>query len=230
MKEKALFEDEALTYAIENAAAKVGFEFDVTTLDGLLSDDLFVALTVQIAEVLENPQFTDVVEKIPNQPPPPLPQGYGLRLRTRYKQGHTESMTFFRIKDSWQSTALSLIGLGLALAYANPIGAIIPAANLVLNTWKNFVVLRRPDDSLQIETYEALVNAQAEIAKSKSVAKNPTVEDIHRVGKTKPTLVTLDNVLDGLKRLRERNLVEVASWGKNSDDYSNIQNRWRPKL
>src|SRR5258708_4171747 len=119
MTEKALFEDESLKYAIANGAAKAGCDFEVACLTELLSVDMAAALIEQIVEVLESPLFTAVVERIPNQPSPQLPQGYGLRLRTRYKQGRAESMTFFRVKDSWQSTALSLVGLVLALATAS---------------------------------------------------------------------------------------------------------------
>lgn len=139
-------------------------------------------------------------------------------------------MTFYRVKDSWQASCLSLAGLAIALSTSAAVGTITPAASLVFTTWKNLVTLRRPDDAIQLDTYEALVKAQVAFIKAKSAIKDPNIEDIYRAAQSGSTLGSVEQVLDGLKRLRECGLVEVSKWGQHSEDYLNPENKWRPKL
>ena len=230
MRELALFENEALHHALVDAAAKIDLKLDERSIEEALPDNLIILLTEQIVQVLEDPSFRDIVERIPNQPRPNQAEGYGLRLWARYKTSHPNSMTFYRIKDSWHSSCLSLAGLAIALATSATLGTIIPAAKLVLTTWKNLVTLRRPDDAIQIDTYEALVQAQAALLRTETSRKNPNAGDIYRSAKFGSTLESVEHVQNGLARLRERGLVEVSKWGEDSEDYQHPENTWRPRL
>jgi hypothetical protein len=230
MDEKVLFEDEAILYVLTNGASMIGLDLDARQFEESLPIDLSVKLTKQIVAVLEDPSFTALVEKIPDQQPPILPEGYGLRLRAVYTKGHPHLMAFYRVKSSWQASCLALVGLGVAIAVSSASGAIVPAAGLVLATWQSIVTLRRPDDAIQLDTYDALIKAQAALLKTTSASKDPTIRNILGAAEPGSTLDSFEKVLTGLTRLRERGVVEVSRWGKDSDDYSNPENRWRPKL
>ncbi len=230
MKEFVLFEDEALDHTLVNGAQGIGLNLDARLIEEALPVELGAILTRQIIQVIEAPSFTEIVQRIQNQPPPNKPEGYQSRVWARYREGRTESMTFYRIKDSWQSHCLSLAGLAIALSLTATPSAIVPAANLLLTTWNNLVILRRPDDALMLDTYEALIKAQAALLSRGAIVKDPDVEDICREIQSGVSLISCEEVLEALKNLRERGLVEVSYWGHHSGDYADMENRWRPKL
>jgi len=230
MNQKAVYEVELLDYALSNASAIVAPTLDTRSLQESIPVDLAAELTRQLVAVLEDESFTAVSTRIANQRAPAPASGYGLRLRAKYKDGQPESMTFYRITDSWQSTALSLVGLAIALATQSHPGPIVPSASLVLNSWKQLVTLRKPADALEIDTYEALTAALAKLSMRTLSAKQPTALEVFDSRPEGSVLPTARDAIDGLKRLKELNLVEVASWGRNSGDYANELNRWQPKI
>lgn len=230
MSQQAVFESEVLDYAFSNAAKNASIDVDPGLLQESLAVDCAVELARQFVEVLENDSFTSTLARVPDQPPPAPLTSYGLRLRNKYKDGKVSSMTFYRIKDSWQSTALSLVSLGIALATNSHTGVIVPSAGIVLSSWKQFVVLSTPANHLEIDTYEALIRAMARLATKTLSAKEPSVEDILAARDEDSELASIPDVIDGLKRLKELNLIEVTQWGEHPGDYSHPGNRWRPRI
>ena len=225
-----MYEVELLEYALSNASPIVAPDLDTSSLQESLPADLVAELTRQLAEVLEDSSFTSVSTRIHNQTAPAAQSGYGLRLRKKYKDGEPDSMTFYRIKDSWQSSALSLLGLAIALATHSNAGPIVPSASIVLNSWKQLVTLSKPADALEIDTYEAMIAAFAKLSMRILSAKQPTALEIFDARHVNSVISKASDAIDGLKRLKELNLVEVASWGGNSGDYSHEGNRWQPRI
>jgi hypothetical protein len=230
MNQKAVYEVELLDYAIANALAIVAPDLNAQSLQESIRVDLAAEITRQLVQVLDNESFTAVSTRIANQRAPAAASGYGLRLRAEYKDGQPESMTSYRLTDSWQSTALSLLGLAIALATQSHTGPIVPSASIVLNSWKQLVTLRKPANALEIDTYEALTAAVARLSMRTLSAKQPTAVEVFDSRLEGSVMSTVADAIDGLKRLKELNLVEVASWGRNASDYANELNRWQPKV
>ena len=230
MKHKAVYEVELIDYAVTNALEIVAPDVDTQSFQESMRVDLAAEITRQLVEVLEDESFTAVITRIANQRTPAAVSGYGLRLRAEYRNGQPESMTFYRITDSWQSTALSLIGLAIALATQSHTGPIVPSASIVLNSWKQLVTLKKPAHALEIDTYEALTAALARLSMRTLSAKQPTAIEVFDSRLEESVMSTAADAIDGLKRLKELNLVEVTSWGRNSSDYANESNRWQPKI
>jgi hypothetical protein len=230
MNQKAVYEVELLDYAISNASAIVAPNLDTRALQESMPVSLASEIIQQLAQVLDDQSFTALATRIAGQRAPAPASGYGLRLQADYKDGQPESMTFYRITDSWQSTALSLLGLAIALATHSHTGPIVPSAGIVLNSWKQLVRLRKPADALEIDTYEALTAALARLSMRTLSAKQPTALEVFDSRREGSVLSTIRDVIDGLKRLKQLSLVEVSSWGGNSGDDANESNRWQPKL
>lgn len=229
MSQQAIFEYQVLEYALSNASNYASVGIDANALEEALPFDCAQEISRQIVEVLDDSSFTEVVTRLPNQPPPASPSNYGLRLWTQRKDGQTTSVTFYRINDSWQSTALSLVSLGIALATKSHPGFIAPSAGILLNSWKQLVSLKEKD-RLEIDTYEALIRAMAKLATKTLSAKEPSPGEIFESRGECAVLATITDVTDGLKRLKELSLVEVTLWGGNAGDYSQKDNRWRPTI
>ncbi|MCA9139907.1 MAG: hypothetical protein KDB00_24205 [Planctomycetales bacterium] len=223
---QSLYENEALKHVVADGARRVGMHLDVVPFLDSLAMESIHALHEQFLQVLEHDDLSDFVERKRNQSPPDPDAGYGMRLRAEYQDGAPVAMTFYRVKDSWQANCLSLTGLALALASYSP-NAMVPAASLVLNTWKNLINLRRPDDAAQLDAYEAMLKAKAALVQ-KSDKRDPSVREILASSNDLNT-ASLDEMIDGLNRLRLQGLSEVSDWGCASMDYENPENRWRPR-
>jgi hypothetical protein len=230
MSQQAIFEYQVLEYAFSSASKAASLELDTGSLEESLPVNFAAELNQQLVDVLEDISFTAVVARIPNQQPPVPSPSYALRLRAKYKDGQLNSMTFYRIKDSWQSTALSLVSIAIALAAQSHTGVILPSASILLNSWKQFVALSRPKDDLEIDTYEALVRAMAKLAMKTLSARQPSAAEIFTARAESVVLSMISDVVDGLKRLKELSLIEIAAWGGHGGDYSHPENRWQPRI
>lgn len=224
---QSLYENEALEHLVADGARRLNLQLDTSLVLDLLTMEIACNLHHQALQVLEQDDLKGVVERELDQSPPNRDAGYGMRLRTDYQGSTPNAMTFYRIKDSWQANCLSLAGLALALASASP-SAVVPAASLLLNTWNNLVILRRPEDAAQLDAYESMVRAKVMLVQKKE-KRDPSVIEIHAIS-INPSSKGLDETNCSLNRLRVRGLSEVSHWGNASLDYDCTENQWRPKL
>lgn len=160
------------------------------------------------------------IELIPDQPLPSR-NGYGLQLHAKEIGGKTQSITFYRLKDTWVREALLLLGATLGIAMMSPAAA-VPALNFVYNGWRNLLKLQRPQDALLIDTYKALL-ASADTAEGE--VRWPAARTVsERSG------LTIEDTVAGLKRLSALDLTEVAQWADHSHDLENEHNIWKTKI
>lgn len=232
MPEQSFFENEALTDAITAGLRHLGLNQTADRIEERIPTESAISLLKQIHSILEDPSFaSSIIARVPGQSPPSAPPGsLSSRLWIQYGEDKPEKMVFYRVKDSWQTTCLSLVGLTFALFAGSATAVIVPASGLLLNTWRNIVALRRPEDSLLLDAYESLLRAQASLLDESSGKRAPDVTDIHAAARQGSTLQSIEDTITGLKRLRDKGLVEVCDWAANSGDYDNPQNRWRPRL
>jgi len=222
MDERIFFESETLIDSLVDGLKTIDVEIAPEELLNILQEKQADALNDSLVELFRDPMLGEHVETVDNVEPPGIPRGFGSLLRKSVKEGRIARMTFFRVKPSWETSAISLIGIGLGLAFLSPT-AIVPGVGLIRNVWKNLITLRRPEDSRAIDTYEALLKAQVLHKEGTRInVYYPTVRDIHEAsGVLEERAIVL-----GLAQLKDLKLVEVKKWGGQSWDYEHPENRW----
>jgi hypothetical protein len=143
MSERRFFDSEALIDALVKSTTEIDLEFDTNLLLKKLRQNDADILNDAILQVLKESELVSDVEHHQTIPPPGQQQGFGLRLRRKIKDGHTEKVTFYRVKESLKTGYLSLVGLAAGLWMNSP-SVVIPGTSLLINSWRNFISLKHP--------------------------------------------------------------------------------------
>ena len=179
------------------------------------------ALNDAIAECLHDPFLSEHVDIFDNQALPNS-DGFGAVLRRQIKDGKSQSITFYRLKDTWVRDSLLLLGATIGVVIATP-AATVPAATLVKNLFSNLLTLRRDANAGELlDAYDALLNAIV------SVGSGPWPSTLQI--QTLNSSMSLADITASLRRLKDLDLIEVNEWGDGCLDFEHPENRWKPKL
>lgn len=222
MAERKFFENEALLDTLVAAKSEIRLDFELDQLLAKINQNDADILNDAILEVLEESDFASDVDSLLTNPPPGQQQGFGLRVRRKVKEGQIEKVTFFRVRESLKTGALSLVGLSAALWMQSPT-IVISGASLLLTGWRNLITLKASKNKHEIAAYEALLKVQIKKMQDTDLKYYwPSTKEVHvETGNNsrQDTIIGLANLLD----LR---LVEVKHWGNRPHDNTNLKNLW----
>jgi hypothetical protein len=177
-----------------------------------------------LCEILaeEKPEAVEF-EEYATSTPNPLESRLG---SIRGRDGKTVTY-FIRIQDSLRASAVSLMGILVAL-HTGYLGAIVPALTALKNTWDNLVSLHETKDGDALTLLKTLAHLRA----NKSI-KKPT--DHKECFPTTAELLSeckLDEVsaMDAIKKLNGLGLIKCYAWGGQVGDLGGLDNRWSEKV
>ena len=223
-EERHFFESEAMLDLLQLAWQQLHGD-DAVLDDAILStmsEEHKDSLNDLLVELLREEIPPEAVTVEPDQVVSGSPAGFGARLKARRSEGEIVRMDFFRIRESKEAIALSLLGLTIGLLLGNP-GAVIPAVGLARTVYGNLVTLRSPDNDAALKSYQAILSAKAAAASSGEPRPwYPTLKQIH--AETGHTDIT--QTVNGLTTLLGKRLAEVIEWAGEKDDYTNANNKW----
>lgn len=174
-----------------------------------------------IATVLTDEVDTGRVSVTAQKLPEGEEHGFKSILWKHKREGVTQEIALFRIKDTLTENWLPVLGIAVAV-FTSPIGAAFSAAELARRIWRNFRKLKRPQDADAIEVLEAIVKCRAK-AVTASDALEPTTRDIAATAGR----ISEGDVHAALKKLIGLQAVEVAEWGAQAGDLRHPENRWK---
>lgn len=222
MAERIFSESEALLDALSDALGSLDIGMYPQDILVGLSEGQIDALNDELVSIYDEMSPPDLVSRVEDQAIPRPPEGYGLRLRTQLEEGKPVRMDIYLVKKSWLTTALSLTSFSFALYMGSPT-AVLSAIGLIRNTWNNLFSLKRPEDALALECYDALLKVQAKKKQSSKIASYyPSLVEIQsEAGHTKK-----EDTVNGMTRLLAQGLVKVKEWADQGHNYQHPDNRW----
>lgn len=218
MQELRFFECDALISMMSLALERSRSRRDASTVIDAIGTNVADATNDAITELLRNdPRLATVTSIEFHSVMSSDKIGFGVHYRNVKKDGQIVQMRFYRVRESWVASALSLAGLTVGIALLSP-GVVIPVVSLLRTIWKSLITLDAERNSEAIHAYQALLAAKLN---NESIENSPTLSDING------NLQLGVSALIGLQQLRDLGLVEVANWADRQGDYSNELNRWR---
>lgn len=170
-------------------------------------------------QLLSDADLSEWIELIPDQPMPNV-EGYGARIRTTRNNDQITSITFYKVKDAAFSTILGLTGFTVGVLLLSPTLP-LTGVSLLYTTLKNVVVLRREDNGIAIDAYEAFLATCTGNKRDKAT----TQEVLEKYpGKDRTEL------RNGLITLSQKGILKLESWGGSTNDWEHLSNVWRLKL
>lgn len=229
MSDQRFFEIEAAVDAVVHGAQQINSLVSPDTLIDQMSaknrselNDRLVALFSSLPSTL--------VQVTEDEPTPKALKSYEMRLGRSTKPGSPlpDKMRFFRVKPAWQTLAINVIALGIAVAIASPAG-VVPALTIVKTCFDNLVTLERDGDQDSMLCYEAIVRWKMANVTSPSDA---TARQIAEQCAELPGNVDLDpaRTLAALKRLEELGLLTVSKWGGSAGNLDEENNQWKTTI
>jgi hypothetical protein len=151
------------------------------------------------------------------------PAGLDSAILKMRRDGAVDKIVFLRVKDTVSDAVLPLLGLAVAAWGGDVSKLIAPAAQSIKSVWTNLVTLTRKKDGVAIDVYEALTISRA--LSREAAGGFPTTSEITaRLDEAPATVVA------ALKRLVKLKLIEIQTWGGDTDDESHSGNTWRVRL
>jgi hypothetical protein len=196
---------------------------DAKNIIGSYSPELRRAVSAAMAEVIVAEANRGAVELEHADGAASPPSQFDSAIFRLRSGDAVQQIVFLRIKDAAVEALVPLVSLAVA-AYSGDLKALVSGAEALKALWSHLVTLRRDKDSTAIDVYEALVAARA--AGRVTHQGPPTTATI--AGGTRAR--TLDDVVAGLKRLKELNLIDVARWGGQEGDTTSPDNTWEVRL
>lgn len=146
----------------------------------------------------------------------------GSRIGRVSADGKTVRLYTFGFKDAAKSTALQILGLGLAvfLAPVTPAQG-VQALAIAKSLWEKLIVLKRPENGDAIDMMEAIGRRRAAQLVEGVEAMPSTLELLA------DTEISESAATAALKWLESRKLVEATLWGGQAGDVSHPQTQWR---
>ncbi|HEX3129774.1 MAG TPA: hypothetical protein VH394_20735 [Thermoanaerobaculia bacterium] len=197
---------------------------DAGALADSLTDDDAEALRTALAELLIDQAAEDGLIETGAVEVPAVQDFKSILYRDSGKGG-TRKVVAFSFRDAAVETALPLIGIAITVFTHKLALATLPQIGGVLKTlWSKVVVLKRPADSDAIDALEAVVRIRA-----RQVAKG---------GEDYPTTAEVERHLDrqtetvrrALTRLKSSAVLEVVSWGGQTEDVGHPGTSWKVRL
>ncbi|MDA9483447.1 hypothetical protein XI07_15795 [Bradyrhizobium sp. CCBAU 11445] len=156
-----------------------------------------------------------------------LPAGQNFKsILYRTPGAQTNRILTFKFKDAALDTIFPILGIVLTIyttgKFALP--AIPQIAGVLKTLSSKLVVLKRPDDANAIDALNSICRVRAKHIRS-GANEHPTTAELER-----DSGLPMDALIAALKSLRSRGLIEATAWGAQTDDMSDMGNRWSVAL
>jgi len=151
------------------------------------------------------------------------PTGWGAVLHRR-RDGKSQVVYSFAIRDAATETALPILGLLLTVLAATPWVPWVQGAAVVKTLWGKLVRLRRPEDGEAIDVLDALARAAARQRWAEGAPAPTAVEIAQEAG------IEIARAIAALTRLERESVVEVAEWAGQRGETAAEGNRWRVRF
>jgi len=231
MSDQRFFEIETALAAVSAGAKRINAPVSSEALIEGMSIESREALNAILLDLFLDlpPQNVSVTSdaKIPQ-----AMRDFGLRIGSIRKSGESlpTTMRFLRVKASWLTVTINLIGLSIAFTLASPT-AVVPALTIIKTCFDNLVKLERDSDEDAMRCYESIVRWRAENSGIDAV-EWPTLDGIvsQCARLSSETALDVQRAQAALIRLEGLGLVSVVKWGGAGGALEDRGNKWKTIL
>ena len=212
--------NEILPFCLRNAT---GNEELAEALISKLSDKEFEALQFVLSEILAGEVERGTVSV--TDPATRQPTVFRSIIYDGEKSKDEHGVVAFSFSNALTESLLPVCGI-LITVFTGHLGLanLTGAAGAAKAFWASLCVLRSPQDDTAIEVIHALGRVRAKHRRLDIDADPSTSELLSEMEGSKESLIT------ALRQLESKKIVKIKTWGSQSGDYTDGNNRWTIRL